>query len=153
VEPIAEQVRANRRDIVRTAQQVPDADWDRQSPAESWSYRDLLAHLAGDTEKNLLAALRSIVAGEPVSPALFENIDEKNARDLEVRHDRSIQELVAEIEADGVAILDLLTKLREEDAERRQAEFPLALGEALLQFPTHDATHLADLRTALEGTQ
>lgn len=153
VEPIAAQVSANRAGIARTAREIAPGAWNKASPVENWSYRDLLAHLAGDTDKNVRNVLRSVVAGQPVDPLLFSEIDAKNARDLEQRRTRSIDELVAEIEQDGEAILDLLGRLTREDAERRQADFPLSLGEALKPFPDHDGTHLAQLRVALERDQ
>ncbi len=152
VEPIAEQVRSNRAEIARTVAEIAPEDWSKPSPDEGWSYRDLLAHLAGDTGKNVLNVLRSIVAGERVDPALFTDIDSKNARDLEERRQRSIEELRAEITQDGEKILDLLTQLNEGHAELRQDDFPLPLGEALKPFPQHDASHLAQLRAALEET-
>jgi uncharacterized protein (TIGR03083 family) len=150
VDPIAERVRANRSEIVRTAREITPEMWSEPSPDEGWSYKDLLTHVAGDTDKNVQNVLRSVVTGQPVDPALFSDIDAKNARDLEQRRTRSVDELIAEIEHDGETILDLLSQLNEEHASLRQENFPVSLGDALPPFPDHDATHLAQLRTALE---
>lgn len=150
VEPIAARVRANRAEIARIAREISPEIWSEPSPDEGWSYQDLLTHVAGDTGKNVQSVLRSVASGQPIDPALFSDIDAKNARDLEQRRTCSVDELIAEIERDGETILDLLSQLNEQHAGLRQADFPASLGEALPPFPDHDATHLAQLRTALE---
>lgn len=151
VQPVADQVRETRTQIARTARSLLPEHWSLPSPLEGWTHRDLLAHLAGDTDKNIQTVLSSVVARQPLDPALFAEVDAKNARDLAERSGRSVEELVAEIEHDRDAILDLLAQLQDEHAGLRQADFPLSLGEALPTFPEHDREHLSQLKTALDN--
>ena len=60
-----------------------------------------------------------------------------------------MQELIAEVAAEGEETQELLGRLDEADEERRQEDAPMSLGEYLRFFPTHDRDHLAQLRTAL----
>ncbi len=149
VEPIAAQLRESRREIAETARSIPDMTWTRPSPDPGWSYRDLLTHLAvGDWVCQ--AVLRAAVGGEPFDMSITTQLDERNAQMIEERRGRSLQELIAEVAAEGEETQELLAQLTEADEERRQEDAPMSLGEYLGFFPTHDRDHLAQLRTALQ---
>ncbi len=147
VEPIAARLRDSRRDIVIVAHSVPDEVWDRPSPNEVWTYKDLLAHLAtGDWVCQ--GVLRAVTnrAGYFV-----DEIDDGNARLLEERRRMSVSDLIAEVEAEGEETQELLAELKEEHEELTREGAPMSLGHYLQMFPGHDEQHLAQLRTALEG--
>ena len=149
IEPIAAQLRGSRRKIVEVARAVPEVAWGHPSPDPGWSYRDLLTHLAvGDWVCQ--AVLRAAVGGEPFDMTITTQLDERNARMIEERRGRSLQELIAEVAAEGEETQELLAQLSEADEERRQEDAPMSLGEYLRFFPTHDRDHLAQLRTALQ---
>ncbi len=93
--------------------------------------------------------LRAAVGGEPFDMAITTQLDDRNARMIEERKGRSVQELIAEVAAEGEETQELLGQLDEADEERRQEDAPMSLGEYLRFFPTHDRDHLAQLRTAL----
>ncbi len=77
-------------------------------------------------------------------------LDERNAQMIKARRGRSLQELIAEVAAEGKETEELLAQLTEADEERRQEDAPMSLCEYLRFFPTHDRDHLAQLRTALQ---
>ncbi len=149
VEPIAAQLRESRRQIADVARSIPDEAWGGPTLLEGWTNKDLLAHLAtGDWVCQTV--LRAAVANEPLDMAAFADIDAGNARRLEERAGRSVEELIAEGEAKGAETQELLARLTEADEERRQEDAPMSLGEYLRMFPQHDQGHLAELRAALE---
>ena len=146
VEPIAAQLRESRRAVAEVARTIPDEAWSRPSPDPGWSYRDLLTHLAvGDWVCQ--AVLRAAVGTEPFDMTITTQLDERNAQMIEERWGRSLQELIAEVVAEGEETQELLSQLTEADEERRQKDAPMSLGEYLRFFPTHDRDHLAEFRT------
>ena len=152
VEPVATQLREGRSEIVRTARGLLPEHWSMPSALPGWTYRDLLAHLAGDTGKGSLEVMRAAADHRALDPRDFlEGADALNARDVEQRRDRSVDELIAEIEADGAQWQDLLSHLREGDGEMRWSGFPMSLGEYLRILVPHDREHLAQLKSALDN--
>lgn len=147
VEPIAKQLREGRNAVSELARAAPADLWDRPSGAEGWTCKDVLAHLAGDTHKVSAAVMRGAVADASI---LDDNGDAANARDLEERRERSVDELIAEIEADGDEWQRLLSELGDRDADRHPPGFPLSVGEYLRLLATHDLDHLDQIRTAFK---
>ena len=123
------------------------------SPLEGWTYRDLLAHLStGDWVCQTI--LRSVVSNKPLDLAVInlDHINAGNARLLEERKGRSVEELIAEVEAEGEETQELLARLAPEHEQRTQEGAPMSLGQYLRDaFPAHDRDHLAQLRTALDN--
>jgi hypothetical protein len=148
VAPIAAEYRERRAALIAFVGALPAEAWSAPSPDAGWDCKDLLAHIAGDTGKNLHAGLRLIVAGEPLPDALFRDFDERNVRDVAERRERSIGELIAEIEADGEETQRLLALLPENIGDRHVAGLRGTLTEALGALAEHDAVHLAQLREA-----
>ena len=149
VEPIAERMRRTRAEIVELARSMPVDAWLRPSPNDGWTYHDLLAHVADDTDKNLHAALRAIANGRNIQAALWADLDERNTRGVMDRRAHSIEQLIAEIERDGETMQSLLAQLRSEDEHRTQPELHGTFGEFLREgLAGHDAAHLEQLRIA-----
>ncbi len=152
VEPIAAELCEGRREIVAAAQSMPDEAWTKASPLEGWSYKDLLAHLAGG-DWMCQKGLRAVVANEwlDTSASAIADYEGRNERFRREREGHSIEELVAEVEAEGEETQELLARLTEADEEARQEDIPISEGDYLRAFPDHDQRHLKELRTALEG--
>ena len=154
VEPIATRQQDTAAQIVELARSMPAEAWIRPSPLEGWTYKDLLAHLASNDDLRYL--LSSVIAGERADPSRFVAgaADGLNARNVAERRDRTVEELITEFEAQEEATQDLLARLTEADADRRQEDVPLSLGEGLgwAEPGFHYREHLAQLRTALETT-
>jgi len=155
VVPIAAQHREGRRELVELARSLPVGAWSRPSPFPGWTFKDLLAHVAGDTGKTALRLLRSVAVDQRADQTLFDQIgkdvDARNERDVVERREQSVDELIAEIEADGEEWDELLARFGEEHKDLRQEGIPWSLSEALSSNPgEHQREHLAQLRTALE---
>ncbi len=152
VEPIAAKLRESRVQIVDVARTIPTEAWSRPSPNEGWSYKDLLAHLAGG-DWMCQKGLRAVVANEwlDTSASAIADYEGRNERFRREREGHSIEELIAEVEAEGEETQGLLARLTEADEGRRQEDIPMSEGEYLRGFPGHDRRHLEELRTALEG--
>jgi uncharacterized protein (TIGR03083 family) len=154
VEPIAKGMGRTRGEIIELARSLPDDAWSRPSPNAGWTYHDLLAHLADDTNKNLHAALRAIADGRDIDAALFDDIDARNAQGIRDRRSQSIAQLTAEIERDGEQMHKLLAEIREEDEHRTQREIKGTFGSFLREgLAEHDAWHLDELRTAMAASR
>ena len=153
VEPIAAKLQESRTQIVEVARSMPVEAWMRLSPNQGWSYRDLLVHLAvGDWVSQTV--LRAITTDQPLNIGEVASLDwvsQGNAERLKERANHTIDELIAEVEAEGDETQELLARLAEADESRTQEGAPVNLGDYLRGFPGHDRTHLGELRTALEG--
>jgi len=153
VEPVAAELRQSRHEVVRAATQYLPEFWGWMSPLQGWTYKDLLAHLAtGDWVMHTV--LRAVIANEPVEVAKVTNLDwvaEGNARFLAERKERSPEELIAEVEAEGDETQELLSQLSEADEQLTQEGAPMSLSDYLRLFPGHDRAHLAQLRVALDS--
>ena len=150
VEPIAEQLRASRTEIVRTAHQLLDPLWTLPSRMKGWTFKDLLAHLAsGDWVCQMI--LRAALDNEPFDMAALNDVDGQNERHRQERQDRSVRELIAEVQAEGEETQELLARLTDADENRTQKDAPMSLGEYLRGFPNHDREHLEELTRALDS--
>jgi uncharacterized protein (TIGR03083 family) len=152
VEPHAARYREARAELVRVARQLPDGVWELPGPLPGWSYLDLLAHLAGNTGRNTHRLLADVLARRPFDLAvLVSGVDEQNARDVESRRGRSVDELIAELEQEGDDWDELLTGLKDDDKDYQPEGAPMTVGAFFEQAAgTHDREHLAQLRQALD---
>lgn len=148
VEPIAATYRERRASLVAFARALPSGAWRRPAHQSGWTCKDLLAHVAGDTDQNLHAALRAVIDGRAIPLELFEDFDERNERDVEERRGRPVAELVEELIAAGEETQRLLSRLRDGDEDRREAGLRGTLADALSALAAHDAVHLDQLRAA-----
>ena len=153
VEPIAVQHRESRAQVIHEARQMLPEQWHMPSPLRGWSYQDLLAHMASSDASGLLhLVLRAVIDKKPVDPSLLSEVDARNARNVKERRGRTVEELIAELEAEGEETQALLSQLTEEDKDLRQDDFPMSLGEGLANDPSgHDREHLAHFRKALDS--
>ena len=154
VEPIAKKDHETREELLTLARTLSPADWQLASPLPGWTLKDLLAHLAGGTGKNVQQILEAVISRTPVDPVVLGDGEARNAQDVEDRKDMSVGELISEIQGEAEAIDLLLSKLTDEHKDLRQDNIPMSLGDGLSQDPGgHYRTHLADFREALEGTK
>ena len=151
IEPIAAKLRESRAKIVEVAGAVPADAWGRSSPLEDWTYKDLLAHLAYPGAQ--LAVLRAAADDQPVDASALGDLDARNERRRKKREGKTIEQLVAEVEATGEELQHLLSRLTEADANRRLDDVPVVLGDRLRLMTNHDQAHLPQLRKALEETE
>lgn len=149
VAPIAERDRAAREELLRFVRSVPDERWHARID-DAWSAKDVLAHLAGDTGKWFAKLIGTALGGEVLDPRSFD-VHAINARDVQARRDRSILELIDEIERDSESHLAMLSRLRDEHQSMLMASYGNTFGAFLSNDPAgnrgqHDLAHLAQLR-------
>ncbi len=149
VEPIAAQLRDNRAEVVEVARSLPAEAWDEPSVLEGWSRKDVLAHLAGDSNKVSAAAMRSAIDPSVSPPSFGENLHILNAKDIEARRDTLVLELIAEIDDDCETWLELMSRF-EDNTDCRWPGFPVSLREYLDLLVPHDRDHLAEMCAGLE---
>ncbi len=150
VEPVAAELRETRAQIVETAHAVPADAWERPSPCDGWTYKDLLTHLAvGDWV--LQGVLRLVTGSEGRLVSGIEEVDAGNAQRLAERRGSSVEELIDEVIAEGERSQELLAQLEAEHEPLKGRDAPMTLGEYLRGFPGHDRRHLDELRAAVKG--
>ncbi len=160
VEPIARRDREARAELVEFARSFPAEAWDRPSALEGWTCKDVLSHLASDSDKWFAYILHTVLSGGRLDPSRVgpdADVDFINARGVKERRGRSVVELIAEIEADGEEHNELLSRITDEHKNLRQADYPITFGEFLGDNPAlsrggHDREHLEHMRGALETT-
>ena len=148
VEPVVADFRRERGVVSEFARSAAPPFWEQATALEGWACKDILAHLAAGTNKQVQAILQAVVTKTRLDPAIFGDTDAVNAREVEARRSRPVDAVIAEYEADTEEILDLLAQLQESDGELRQKDFTMSLGDALKMFPSHDREHLEQLREA-----
>ncbi len=62
VEPYARQLSENRAEVVAFARSVPAEAWERPSPLDGWSYKDILAHIGKGNDQLFQKLLRQVIA-------------------------------------------------------------------------------------------
>jgi uncharacterized protein (TIGR03083 family) len=153
VEPIAEQLRWNRAEVLAFARAQPEEAWSKPSLLEGWTCKDLLAHIGKGNDQIVQQVLRMVTDGQPIDTSVFkEDTDDANAREVNARRDRPAAEVIDEVEAAGEEMQDLLSRLTEEQRQLRQDSPPFILKTYLEFLPkeSHDLEHLAQLRDAME---
>ena len=154
VKPIAKTLRESRAQVIRAARQMFPEHWRMPSLLPGWSYQDILAHMGKGNDQLLQKILRSVGARERLEASIL-NVDTNaaNARGVEERRGRSVEELIAELEEAGEEIQELLSGLTEADEELGQNDLPMTLGEFLrqVQAEDHDREHLAQMQQALDS--
>ena len=151
VEPIAATFREQRAELVELVRSIPEKAWTKTSPNEEWTYRDLLGHVATRDSRDWRLVLTAVVTKTRLDPAQLPVEEETPINEglLAQVEELSPEQVARRLEADSDEMLDLLAKLNDEDADLRQHDFPMSLGEALSQMPQHERMHMEQLRTAL----
>lgn len=150
VEPLAKRFREDKDEVVRFAREAPAQAWDKPSAIDGWSCKDLLAHLASNDDIRYI--LHSVIEKTPLdaSRLVIGGAAQLNADNVAERRGRSVEELIAELEAHEEETQELLAELTGEDGERRQGDLPMSLGEGLASDALlgHYQEHLAQMRKA-----
>jgi hypothetical protein len=149
VRPVAEQLAADRRRVIDFARAAPAEIWHRASAAESWTNKELLAHLAGGNDQMLQTVLRAVTSRTALDAnALDPDTDAENAARVGERRSWSIDALIAELERDGDELQSLLAQLRDEDEGTRPGGAKWTSGQlfGIVLRERHDVEHLENMR-------
>jgi len=151
VAPTAAVLAEDRDEVLTFARSVPAEAWEQPSGVEEWMCKDLLAHLAGGNDQLLQIMLRKVAAGKRLEALLMDvDTDGENARRVAERRGWPVERLIAELKADGEEVQELLSRLSEDDEQRRD-RLPMTLGAFLqvVRHERHDMEHFRQLRAAL----
>ena len=106
----------HREGLLRAIYSVADEAWDEPSASPTWTYRDILAHIAAN-DLRAHTRLRAVLGQrDEAELAALRNVDVWNARTVEERRGRSVRALVDEMLGLRHETLRLLSRLRPEHA-------------------------------------
>jgi catechol 2,3-dioxygenase-like lactoylglutathione lyase family enzyme len=117
-----------------------------------WSRKDLIAHLTS-IEIRIRQQVQCAIQDAPWQP---EDVDVFNAREVALRGDWTLAQLLQELEEQAVASRALLTSSTEADLERpfmHPRRGRISVEDLWTTIPRHVHQHLADLQTASESAK
>jgi hypothetical protein len=150
VEPIAVAYHDAHVEAIEHARALSDEDLAKPTGDSGWSVRDELAHMAA-SDGDFVETLKAVIDGKQVDLTVFDNIDERNARNLTVWADRSRKDIAKELERNDGKLQELLAQLKPEDETRTPAGFPFPLEKMLQGYGMHHPYHLEQIAGALAG--
>jgi len=109
-----------REGLLRAVYSVADDAWDEKSAATpNWTHKDILAHVAANDERPHVR-LRAIL-GEPDDAALaaINRTDEWNQQRVDERRDRTVAQLVTELDTNRAQTFELLSRLQGEHLDSK----------------------------------
>jgi len=116
---IRRQMQAEHEASLEILRAIPEAQWATPVPSEEeapWTAKDVLIHLAV-SEAGILTPITRYVNGEPGVPTDFD-LNRYNRSSVKKRADKTVPELLAEIEAAHAALLAKLETLSEADLDK-----------------------------------
>jgi uncharacterized protein (TIGR03083 family) len=137
-------------ELTAVLDRVGPGDWSRLSPAEGWSVRDLLTHLA-TSETGFNQVLPRMAAGQGGVPADWDP-NRWNAGQLRRRAEVDPAQLRAELQSSHEKMLGLLQEL--DDAALDQRGYMSSGSEGTCEdnfrlVASHKRSHTNDIRAAL----
>ncbi len=148
VEPLAASYRENRADIVQLTRTLTDEQLSLATGDEGWSVREEVTHIAA-SDPDFVTTLGAILDGGTPDLSIFNEIDARNARNLEAWKSRSIEEIAGELEKNGHALQALLARLTVEDETRQPDGMPFPLAGLINGYGQHGPYHLGQIRAAI----
>jgi hypothetical protein len=152
-EPLARQVRQDRQRVLEFAHSAPADFWHRPATNDGWTNKDLLAHIGRGNDQIVQQLLRGVVAGERIDTAMFAiDNDAANEEAIAARRDRTVADVIAELDESGEEMQELLSQLTDKHEHLRQDDPPFDLAGflRLVAEERHDIEHLHQLEAALE---
>jgi uncharacterized protein (TIGR03083 family) len=138
------------RALLEVLDRVGADDWQRPSPNDGWSVRDLLVHLT-TSESGFVSTLRKMATGEGGVPADFDP-DRWNAGQLRRRSEMRVEELRPELESAHVAMLALLDEIEAAALDQRghmSTGVDGSLEDNFRLVASHKRDHTGHIRAAL----
>lgn len=146
---LIEQIRAGREEITALWRGVDEAELLRRpGPQEDWSVKDLIAHLTY-WEQHMINNVKMLLKGE--SPEyVSDNLDAINARVFEDNKDRSLADIQADYERSLGEVIAQIEAMSEDDIYNPQ-KFTWTKGESLVPMIAGDTyehyqDHIDDVR-------
>jgi hypothetical protein len=137
-------------------QGLTDTEWQASVPSEEdapWTARDVLAHLAV-SEGGQLGQITRLVGGGVTVPDDFD-LARFNRRSVQKQADKSVPDLLAQIERDHAEVLRALDALPEADLDktgRHARGDTLNVEQFFHRITEHRRQHAEELSRAVRGT-
>jgi hypothetical protein len=141
---------------------VPQTDWEKLSPDGTWKARDYIAHLAS-IDPLLVAIMRSFQresgAGAASDAARRFSIDDWNEDQILERRERSMDELIGEMERSRPQLNEALAAFTDQQldttfyfgGDKSRSPRDIKIAEFLGALAYHDRWHMEDARRAIAG--
>jgi hypothetical protein len=146
-------IMADHRASMEILRAITDEQWHQPVPSEAdapWLARDVLAHLAV-SEGGQLGQITRCIAGQVTVPDDFD-LQRFNRRSVYKQAERSVTDMLAEIETDFARVLDTLDALDEAELDKsgRHASGEIMTVERFFyHIAEHRRQHAEELRRAL----
>ena len=150
-EQITAALRAAREELQAVIGGLKDADWQRPTPCEGWTIRDVVAHLSVGEPGNILIARRILNDEEGVVAGF--DLNRYNMRQVEKRRDKSTSELMNDLataRAETLALLSALSEGQLDKRGRRTTGEETTVEQVFYQIARHDQMHGEHVRRALD---
>lgn len=148
VQPFAESYRSARERTLAALRRADEAGFARATGNEGWTVRDEFVHIAA-SDADFSRTLGGILDGVAVDMTIFADIDDRNARNLAARANRTPAQILADLEASGPAIQSLLARLTDADEARQPDGMPFPLRGLIEGYGMHEAYHAGQIEAAL----
>jgi uncharacterized protein (TIGR03083 family) len=137
-------------DLIGVLDRAGADDWERASPNEGWTVRDLLTHLS-TSEQGFVGTLRRMAAGEGGVPQDFDP-NRWNAGQVRRNTDTAPVELRQRLEAAHSTMLEVLDGLDHAALDQRgwlSTGVEGSTEDCFRLVASHKRAHTADIRAAL----
>ncbi len=152
-ESIRQQILADHAESLAVLKRLTPKQWAAPVPSDEgapWTARDVLAHLAV-SEGGQLGQVTRLLAGEQTVPPDFD-LNRFNRGSVKKRADKSVDELLAEIESAHAQVLAALDAVAEADLDKtgRHARGDIiTVAEFFTRITAHRREHAHQLKQAL----
>jgi hypothetical protein len=152
-ESIRRQILADHTESMAVLKSLTPEQWVMPVPSDAdalWTARDVLAHLAV-SEGGQLGQITRLLAGEQTVPPDFD-LNRFNRGSVRKRADKSVEELLAEIETAHAQVLAALEAVAESDLDktgRHARGDTITVEEFFTRITAHRRDHTDQLKQAL----
>jgi hypothetical protein len=150
---LRQQILADHTESLAVLKSLTPEQWAMPVPSDEgaqWTARDVLAHLAV-SEGGQLGQVTRLLAGEQTVPPDFD-LNRFNRGSIKKRADRTVEEMLAEIEtvhAQVLAALDAVAEADLDKAGRHARGDTLTVAEFFTRITAHRRDHTNQLKQAL----
>jgi hypothetical protein len=144
-ESILKQLEKSHTQLTEYLGRLSPADWERpiQDEDQRWTTRQMLIHLV-DSQKGMTGQMMRINQGEEAIPPDFD-LDRWNKRTVEKNAERTVDDLLAQLQSDYTKLTAFVTSLSDADLDKRGRHSSLvvmSLEEIARLIASHEAEHL-----------
>lgn len=138
-----------RQELISLSRSLSPKDLSITPEVGGWTVKDILSHVA-NSEAGLVATAARIAAGEAHAKPGFD-LHAFNQREVEKRRERSIEELLAELDASRATMVKTLEGMTDEHLEAKgfmRSGLPIDVMAVFRRIGDHERTHCQEIRTA-----